>query len=238
MDLDTVGAPFAAGMPIERVGLVDTPLLIAGYSTALSAGVSGSVHCALMCGPLACASSGRSVSLSALWHVGRVAGYALVGAALGSLGSRTSTLLSGAATSVLPWVMAGGLIATALDLGKRLRPIPIVGDVVRLFAGVASLLGPGARALLMGLSTPLLPCGLLYGVFLAAWATSSAAAGAALMASFALGALPALGAAQAGVSMLARWPTVTWTLRRVVPLLAATALVLRAWVSSTTPGCH
>src|SRR5207253_860845 len=51
---------------------------------------------------------------------------------------------------------------------------------------------PVLRALLLGSASALLPCGFLYGFALAAAATGSASKGAAVMAAFWLGNLPAL----------------------------------------------
>ena len=70
-------------------GLLTTPpVVVAGAVGALVVGITGSVHCLLMCGPLACASMGPHRSRTAVlgWHLGRVSAYVLVGVALGVLG--------------------------------------------------------------------------------------------------------------------------------------------------------
>lgn len=232
-------------MPIELVAGVDvmtSPLVIAGASSALVAGATGSLHCALMCGPLACAGlpagEGRRAAAAA-WNVGRVAGYALVGLGLGLTGTALAGVLTFSVQPYLPWVMAAGLIATALELGKHLRPLPLVGAISRKLVRISGSLTPMRRSFVMGLATPFLPCGLLYGVFLAAIATSSAAGGATIMAAFALGAVPALAGAQAGAHLGQRWPNVSWALRKAVPLFAAGVLIYRAVVAATQgPECH
>lgn len=221
---------------------VTTPLVIAGASSALVAGATGSVHCALMCGPLACAGlpSGPGRWRAALaWHTGRVSAYALVGGALGALGVGVSQTLTTSVQPLLPWVMAAGLIATALDVGRHLAPLPGLAGLSRRLGGLAARQSPTRRSLLLGAATPFLPCGLLYGVFLAAVATSSLAGGAAVMAAFALGAVPALGGVQAGAQLGARFPAATWALRRAVPLVAAGVLIFRAVQAATQgPACH
>lgn len=219
-----------------------SPLVIAGASSALVAGATGSLHCALMCGPLACASlpgaEGRRTAAIA-WNVGRLTGYVLVGATLGLVGSAITRALSFSIVTWLPWVMAAGLIATALELGKHLRPLPGVAHVSRALARAGARLSPSRRSFLLGLATPFLPCGLLYGVFLAAIATSSVLGGAAILGAFALGAMPALGAVQAGAHLGARWPNVSWALRKAVPLFAAGVLIWRAVTAATQgPDCH
>lgn len=223
--------------------LVSPPLLIAGASSALVAGATGSLHCALMCGPLACASlpptGGARRAAALAWNVGRLTGYATVGGVLGLAGSGLSHALTFSIASWLPWVMAAGLIATALELGKHLGPLPGVVHVSRALVRAGARLGPARRSFLMGLATPFLPCGLLYGVFLAAVATSSVVGGAAIMGAFSLGAMPALGLTQAGAQLGARWPNLSWALRKAVPLVAAGVLIWRAVVAATQgPDCH
>lgn len=218
-----------------------TPLVIAGASSALVAGATGSLHCALMCGPLACAGlptgTGRRRAAAA-WHLGRVLGYATVGLVLGGLGQGVARALSFSVTAWLPWVMAIGLVVTALEVGKHLRPLPGVRHLSSRLAGLGAGATPTTRSFLFGAATPFLPCGLLYGVFLAPVASSSAAGGAAIMAAFALGALPALTATQAGASLWTRWPTLSWALRKAVPLAAAAVLIWRAVSASDGPECH
>jgi sulfite exporter TauE/SafE len=87
--------------------------------------------------------------------------------------------------------------------------------------------------------TPLLPCGLLYGVFATAFAAASFAGGALTLACFAAGGLPALALAQ----LPARWRSRpggagAWIVRRVVPLVAAGVVAYRAVAVSHGAHCH
>lgn len=207
------------------------PLVAAGVGSSFVAGVTGSLHCGLMCGPLACAATGGQGGrlTTVAWHAGRIGAYGLVGGLLGALGGSVAGALSVPVQGVLPWVMAAGLVVTALDLGKHLRPIPGVGRASRALARLGLRLGPTGRALALGAATPFLPCGLLYGLFLAALATASAAGGALVLVAFALGAVPALVAAQLGHHAVSRrWPRAEPLIRRVVPLTAAAILIVRA----------
>jgi sulfite exporter TauE/SafE len=199
-------------------------LATAGALSALVAGVTGSLHCALMCGPLACASRGSPIS----WHVGRITAYAFVGLLLGALGRGVSSGLMVSVQPVLPWVMAAGLVITALDLAKHARPIPGVAWISSALVRAGARVQPTTRSFLAGAATPFLPCGLLYGLFLAAIATGTPWGGAAVMGSFALGAVPALAALQLGAKKLSLSPRLTLVARRVVPLAAAVVLVVRA----------
>lgn len=207
-------------------------LATAGAVSALVAGVTGSLHCALMCGPLACAGLPASAAerrrAAACWHLGRVTAYTFVGLLLGALGRGVSRGLMVSVQPVLPWVMAAGLVITALDLARHARPLPGVAAISRAFVRAGAGLRPPTRSFLLGAATPFLPCGLLYGLFLAAIATGTAWGGAAVLGAFSLGAIPVLGAAQLGAHRLALSPRVSLLARRVVPLAAAVVLVVRA----------
>jgi sulfite exporter TauE/SafE len=219
-----------------------SPLVAAAGSTAFVAGLTGSLHCGLMCGPLACASLGRgstSRMLMASWHLGRVLAYATVGLLLGGVGHGLSLALTFSVQPYLPWVMALGLVVTALDLARFVKPLPGVARVSKALVRAGSGLPPAGRAFALGAATPFLPCGLLYGVFLAALATDSAAGGGLVMLSFSLGAVPVLSAVQLGARGFERWPTTALVLRRAVPLVAAAVLVARALLArDATPDCH
>ncbi|MDP1827279.1 MAG: sulfite exporter TauE/SafE family protein [Archangium sp.] len=213
-------------------------LASAGALSALVAGATGSLHCALMCGPLACAglpASGPDRRRAAIsWHLGRIAAYSFVGLLLGALGRGVSQGLMVSVQPVLPWVMAAGLVITALDLAKHVRPIPGVAGISRALARAGATMQPATRSFLLGAATPFLPCGLLYGLFLAAIATGTPWGGAAVLGAFSLGAIPALGAVQLG-TQLSTSPRLALIARRVVPLVAAAVLVVRALMTRADP---
>lgn len=208
-------------------------LATAGALSALVAGVTGSLHCALMCGPLACVLPTRGAERSrrtaaVCWHLGRVIAYSFVGLLLGALGRGVSSGLMVSVQPVLPWVMALGLVITALDLARRARPIPGVAAISGALGRAGARLSPPSRSFLLGAATPFLPCGLLYGLFLAAIATGTPWGGAAVMGAFSLGAIPAIAVLQVGAHRIRLSPRVALWARRVVPLVAAVVLVVRA----------
>lgn len=217
---------------------MDLMLASAGAFSALVAGATGSLHCALMCGPLACAAlpaSGPERRRAAVgWHLGRIVAYTFVGLLLGALGRGVSQGLMVSVQPVLPWVMAAGLVITALDLAKHARPIPGVAAISRALARAGATMQPATRSFLLGAATPFLPCGLLYGLFLAAIATGTPWGGAAVLGAFSLGALPALGAVQLG-AQVSTSPRLALIARRVVPLVAAVVLVVRALMTRADP---
>ncbi len=116
------GAAHGAGGTIfEAIARMDLLTWAASTGTALVAGVTGSGHCALMCGPLSCAPIGitpreRRRSTRAR-HIGRLVAYGAVGAVLGTLGGGATAFASGGVRQYLPWLMAAGLVFMALEVG-------------------------------------------------------------------------------------------------------------------------
>ncbi|GHG63169.1 hypothetical protein GCM10012319_02500 [Comamonas sp. KCTC 72670] len=221
------------------------PSVVAGALGAFVVGLTGSVHCLLMCGPLACAGlpaiPGPERRKAVFAYQGaRLGAYALVGGALGLLGGGVTQALAVSTRPYLPWLMAVALVASALELGKRLRPLPGLANLARHVTRWGAKFSWAGRASAMGAVTPLLPCGLLYGVFAVALASGSFGGGARVLAAFALGGLPALLGAQLQAALWKHRPKwMTLLLQRAVPLAAAAVLVYRA-VGNTggTPSCH
>ena len=168
-------------------------LALAG--SALMMGLAGTPHCLAMCGPAAaaCGSGGRRAA--GAFQLGRMFSYALGGAvAAASVGALA--WLGGAATWLRPlWLLVHG---AALLLGLYLlvfaRQPAWLGRIGRQ-AEVAALSLPGtgrvvlsapARSGLVGLAWVAWPCGLLQSALLTAGLASGPAAGALVMASFAV----------------------------------------------------
>lgn len=229
-------------VPLLLTSLSPTPALVAGALGALTVGLTGSVHCFLMCGPLACAGlpsvrGPERYSALLAYQGARFLAYALVGGLLGTLGGGVTRALAVSTRPYLPWLMAAALVASALEVGKRLPPLPGLARAARAISRWSAKFSWAGRAGAMGAVTPLLPCGLLYGVFTVALASGSFGGGALVMGAFALGGLPALLGAQLQTGLWSNRPRLSaFLFRRAMPLLAAAVLVFRAVDSS--PSCH
>ncbi len=172
----------------------------AGLLAALVAGLVGSTHCLGMCGGIAGAlgvAAGGRGSLVVAYSAGRIASYAVAGAAVGALGAGLAGL--GAAGPALRIVMGLAFILLGLQVAlglKLLAPLEAAGAKLwQRLAPVARSLMPPRRvpqALALGALWGWLPCGLVYGMLAAAAASGSAANGAAFMAVFGLGTAPAM----------------------------------------------
>jgi sulfite exporter TauE/SafE len=173
---------------------------------ALLLGLMSSAHCIGMCGGIGAAlgmSDGRRALLYGMcYNAGRIACYA----ALGLLAGATVKLLGAGISAQLPsfglWLrtIAGLLvIAMGLYIGGwwfGLKRLEAAGYRIwlQLRPATKALIPPrnAPAAMLLGAAWGLLPCGLIYSSL--AWAATSAAPlrGAALMAAFGAGTLPAM----------------------------------------------
>ncbi|HSV51970.1 MAG TPA: sulfite exporter TauE/SafE family protein [Burkholderiaceae bacterium] len=161
---------------------------------ALVMGLTGGPHCAVMCGA-ACAGIARTGPAMALFQLGRILGYAVLGGvAAGSL--QGLGWLAGATAAARPlWTLlhlAALLFGLTLLLqGRQPLWVDSLGrsawSRVRRFTP-AGLAPRGAHApLLAGALWAFMPCGLLYSALLLAALAGSAPGGAGVMAAFAAG---------------------------------------------------
>ncbi|HTO94459.1 MAG TPA: sulfite exporter TauE/SafE family protein [Bacteroidota bacterium] len=208
------------------------------YGVVFLTGLLAGFHCVGMCGAvvLACSLQGTAAAAGqSLWrrtaadvlrhgayNGGRVASYAVLGALVSAAGLRLAWLRSAADGVSL---IAGAVMVVAALAMLGVIPLPsriaVAGGglTTRLQARLLKGSSP-ARTLALGLLTPLLPCGLLYGMLAKAAAAETIGAGALMMGVFALGTTPSLGAL-GGVSSF-----VTAATRRRAERLAALAIML------------
>jgi sulfite exporter TauE/SafE len=204
--------------------------VLGGGGALFALGLAGGLHCAGMCGPLACLlgrPERRPFRVLALYHLARLAAYAALGAAFAGLGAPLRPLLS---WPLLALLAALPLAAYAL-LGDRFSP----AWLARLHAaGARSLaaLPAGLAGLGLGLLTPLLPCGLLYAAAGSAASAPNPLTGAAWLASFGAGTLPLLLLGQAGYSWAQRRasPGFAVGMRRGAALLAAISILFLSFL--------
>jgi hypothetical protein len=215
------------------------PVMIESILAVFLLSLTGSLHCAGMCGAFVAfavatpgadpaTQTGRTL-LHTAYNGGRLVTYTLLGALAGALGAamdlggaqvgvaRTAMLFAGS-------IMIGfGVVTFLRRRGVRLPNAPIPKRWRTLVSrGHRYAMGkpPVVRALMIGLLTTLLPCGWLYVFAAYAASTGSAAIGALTMAVFWVGTLPVLVAVGEGAGRL------TGALGRHIPSLTTAAIVL------------
>jgi hypothetical protein len=194
---------------------------------ALGAGLLGGAHCVGMCGGFAVV-AGAAGRHGWLFHAGRLAGYAALGAAAGLLGRTLD--LGGAALGLhrLRFLAAAALLLlfglAFVGILPRRWLEPGAGAAARLIAAIRRR-GGRFGWLLLGLPIGLLPCGLLYPMYALAAASGSPADGALVLFAFGLGTLPLLGGATVVLARLR-----IESRQRLVRAAGALMLVLSGWM--------
>ena len=219
---------------------------INSVATAYVAGLVTSLHCAGMCGPLACSvvllrgsagsepgrRAGQQIAdtqiVSSLYHLARLAGYAALGALAGALGRRPMIWLGGGVLPYLPWLLVVFFVAVALRWDRHLPRVPFLGNLYLRVHGWGRVRSPATAAIALGLATPLLPCGPLYMVVALAMLAGSALRGVEFMLAFGLGTVPLLWFLQINFHWI-RLKLPPLLIARVQTGLAFASAVIIAW---------
>ena len=158
-------------------------------------GLVGGPHCVAMCGA-ACAGIGQAAGLRKnsallLFQLGRILGYALLGAlaAASMQGLGWLTVQSAALRPVWSMLHVAALVLGLVLLVQARQPMWLESAGRRVWRSVRALAAGwgGGAPLLLGTLWALLPCGLLYSALLVAALAGGPLAGAMVMALFALG---------------------------------------------------
>jgi hypothetical protein len=204
-----------------------TALLLAGFSI----GILGSFHCVGMCGPIALslpiydASTWKKFIFIALYNLGRVAAYALLGTIFGFVGLQ---FFIGGYQQILS-ISLGVAILLLLFFSKY------VNNKVSYFSSFTNFIKKQLGKLLrndkkiytyifIGFLNGFLPCGLVYVAIAGAVATGSIANSALFMAAFGLGTFPIM----FSVTVLGKYISVQLRnqMRRAVPVFVGVMAVL------------
>lgn len=215
-------------------------------ATAFLAGLVTSIHCAGMCGPLACALlpvRGRAgeapaadpQTVSTVYHLSRMAGYAAMGAIGGAVGRAPLQWLSGPVLRWLPWVVVLFFVGLAFRWDRFLPKLLALTRLNWKLQGWMRGRSRVTAAAAMGLATPLLPCGPLYFIVTLALLSGSAVRGTEFMLAFGLGTVPLLWLAQTQFHWVRQKLSPLW-LNRTRMTLAFVAAGLVAWRLRATLG--
>jgi len=207
----------------------------------LIASLVGSIHCAGMCGGFVCFYAGSAngsdpaaLRAHAMYNVGRLGSYLLLGALAGMLGAQVSKAgalvgVSHAAAVVAGALMVGWAISTiaaqrGMSLSALHAPVAWQKTLGRVLHAVREQ-PLAVRAGLTGLFTTLLPCGWLYVFVATAGGTGSVRSALLTMAVFWLGTVPALVAVGVGAQ------TLLAPFRRRLPAVSAAVVLVMGLLS-------
>ncbi len=210
-------------------------------AAAFIAGLVTSLHCAGMCGPLACSlmpvrgDRSDAQTVSTVYHLTRLAGYATLGALAGGIGRTPLLWLSDSALRWLPWVLVIFFVALALRWD---RYVPKLAALTRFTWTLQAWTRRRSRvqaAAAIGFATPLLPCGPLYFLASLALLSGSVVRGAEFMLAFGLGTVPLLWLAQSQFHWVRQKLSPVW-LGRIRVTLALTTAAIVGWRLRATLG--
>ncbi|MEO5960238.1 MAG: sulfite exporter TauE/SafE family protein [Opitutaceae bacterium] len=210
-------------------------------AAAFVAGLVTSLHCAGMCGPLACSlmpvrgDKADAQTVSTAYHVARLTSYAVLGALAGGVGRAPLMWISQSALRWLPWVLVLFFVALALRWD---RYIPKLAALGRLTWQLQAWMRGRSRvqaATALGFATPLLPCGPLYFLLALALLSGSALRGVEFMLAFGLGTVPLLWLAQTQFHWVRQKLSPLWLGRMRMTLALSTAVVI-GWRLRATLG--
>ncbi|GHU89877.1 hypothetical protein FACS1894202_08790 [Clostridia bacterium] len=187
------GLNLAKSVPLAEEGM--------GYGILFLIGLLTSVHCVAMCGGINLSqcipkSDGSPLRAGLLYNAGRVAGYTVVGFAVGAIGGVITP--SGAFRGAVQ------LIAGVFMVIMGLNMLGIFPWLRKLQPRLPGLRLKSNSPLIVGLLNSLMPCGPLQAMQLYALSTGSAAKGALSMLLFSLGTVPLMFGLGALSSLLSR----------------------------------
>jgi len=209
--------------------------------TAFVAGLVTSVHCVAMCGPLSCAftpsrqSEADPAVILTSYHLAKLLSYAIVGSLAGAFGSVVIQAVEASWLNRLPWILVLFFLVVAFRLDRFFPKPKWLGNYYRQLTAKFFKMRKPVAAGLIGLASPLLPCGPLYMIFGLALFSGSALKGAEFAIGFGLGTMPLLWLAQTQFMRMNQrmTPKVLVRIQRSAAFLAALVV---AWRLRTTLG--
>ncbi|RMG60393.1 MAG: sulfite exporter TauE/SafE family protein [Bacteroidetes bacterium] len=201
--------------------------------TGFILGLTSSLHCVGMCGPIALALPGRGGSLGKIlpgrlaYNLGRVATYATLGTAVGLFGEGLSFAGFQQGLSIALGVLLLLLSLFTFRVESRFLALPAV---TRFMGGLKRRLGKLMRIdstsslFHIGILNGLLPCGFVYLGLAGAASLGSGASGLLYMSLFGLGTLPGM----LSMSLIGK---LTPGLQRYSrPIMLAVSLLFASWL--------
>ena len=209
--------------------------------TALIAGLISSVHCVAMCGPLSCAFTPTKANdanpqfVLTCYHLAKLFSYAIVGTLAGAFGSVVIRSVSSSWLNLLPWILVVFFLVVAFRLDRFFPKPTWMGGLYKKMTARFSRLQKPVASTMIGLVSPLLPCGPLYMIFGLALFSGSALKGAEFAIGFGLGTLPLFWLAQSQF-MRVQLKMTPMKLLRIQRSLGLIAALVIAWRLRTTLG--
>ncbi len=161
------------------------------FALVFLSSVVGSVHCSGMCGPIHLRLAEVKLPVG-LYHLGRGVSYSALGAIAGVFGESIFGIIIGSKYKLILKLLLG-LSFILLGIAKWFKWSKFSWELLHLGPLLRAKISPHAKAFAMGVLSPMLPCGWLYGNVLAAATLGSLKMGFLYMLLFWFGTLPIFG---------------------------------------------
>lgn len=222
--------------------MIPDPNSFANGFAAVIAGLITSPHCLLMCGPLSCGVLGgpkvteeESTIGKVLYHCSRVFAYGVIGSIAGLLGYSLAQSMAWDMARIFPWFAAIFLALFACGAHRRLPKPAWLGRYAMKATQRTRNSQIWLRGTVLGLATPLLPCGPLYGVFWLAMLSGSPLYGIEIGIGFGIGTIALLWVGQSQFQRLRTRISQNWVSHLQRGLAAFAAIVITMHASGMTP---
>ncbi|MGL1886831.1 MAG: sulfite exporter TauE/SafE family protein [Reichenbachiella sp.] len=183
------------------------------YWSALILGFLGSIHCVVMCGPIALSMSNQSsfrkfIGTRVLYNFGRIITYSAMGLLIGLLGE---SIQFGSFQQTLSILAGVFMIFLGIALLTKLNLINTGGIFFKLNSWFRTKLGSMIKSgtnlssIGLGISNGFLPCGLVYAALTGAAVTGKPITAISYMAVFGLGTFPAMLAVALSANVVKRF---------------------------------
>jgi sulfite exporter TauE/SafE len=201
------------------------------YIAAFLLGLTGSLHCVGMCGPIASmvqGTAGRKILINRLlYNAGRTTTYVLMGVMVGLLGKIVQW---GGIQGKVSIAVGAGIILVLLIPKVQSVFLPSLSRIVLKLKGVFAIHMNSKRTFsswLTGVFNGFLPCGLVYAALAIALIQNSPTESALVMALFGLGTIPAL------LATAYSWQAVRrispWSFQRIQTAMLVVVAVVMIW---------
>lgn len=196
-----------------------------------------------MCGPLAYVIlseydvDGKSESSyfnsHLIYNIARIFSFTLMGLLAGWIGLGLMKFIQFPIVKFFPWALVIFFLVFALGLDRLIPKAPFAKKTFARLSEHITKLPKNIAAILLGLATPLLPCGPLYMILWVALLSGSPLFGAEIAFGFALGTLPLMLLASTQFKRLKQWlkPNTLYFLQRSIALIAAFLITWRLLAS-------
>ncbi len=170
-----------------------------------------------------------------IYNIARIFSFTAMGALAGGIGLGLLKFVQFPVVKFFPWILVIFFLIFALGLDQLIPKAPFAKRAFARLSEQITKLPKNWAAILLGLATPLLPCGPLYMILWVALLSGSPLFGAEIALGFAIGTLPLMLLASTQFKRLKDWlkPKTLYYVQRSIAFIAAFLITWRLLASNS-----